>query len=50
MDSKLTLREIVVTGAGIALALLLGLGWTVWQWNECREAGLSVVYCLQHIG
>ena len=23
--------------------------WMVVQWNECRGAGLSVLYCIQHV-
>lgn len=35
---------------GYGLVLAVGIVWTVAQWNECRDAGLSVFYCIQHIG
>lgn len=35
----------------LALLFVLGLtiGWTMLQWDECREHGFSNLYCLQHI-
>jgi hypothetical protein len=36
----------------ILLGLLVGAGlfWMKLQFVECREMGLSVFYCIQHIG
>jgi hypothetical protein len=31
------------------VVMALALAWTVLQWNECRDAGFSVMYCWQHI-
>jgi hypothetical protein len=35
------------------LAILLIVGvvifWTVLQWSECRDAGMSVFYCIKHV-
>ncbi len=32
------------------LILMLGMIWAKYQWTECREMGMSIFYCLQHIG
>ncbi len=31
------------------LAVSVSVWWMVIQWGECRNAGLSSLYCLQHI-
>lgn len=33
----------------VTLNVLLGVWWTVVQWQECRAFGLSVLYCIKHI-
>lgn len=38
---KLALLMLILAGAGY---------WMKLQWHECRELGLSVFYCIQHIG
>ena len=37
---------------GMLFGVVLGLfiaWWIVAQWSECREAGLSILYCIQHV-
>ena len=38
---------------GIAIIIIV-LGASIWfskcQWDECRDADLSVFYCIKHIG
>jgi len=36
----------------LILLILIGgtVGWAVYQWHLCREAGMSFWYCVQHIG
>lgn len=36
--------------AGTVLALAVAVWWNVAQWTECRDAGFSVMYCIQHVG
>jgi len=42
-----------VTGrrAVIAIVIVMALAgwWTCVQWDECRQAGLSRLYCLKHV-
>lgn len=44
-DDFLVLSAIII----VAVGSLLGVWWTVVQWQECRAFGLSVLYCLKHI-
>ena len=40
-----------VAVAAMAFGLtLFGIAkWTDWQWSECRDAGFSVAFCIQHL-
>ena len=33
----------------VAVLLVVGLAWMVFQWGVCRDMGFSVWYCVQHI-
>jgi hypothetical protein len=34
----------------LTLGVFVGIGlWKYLQWHECRDAGMSILYCLQHI-
>ena len=33
----------------IIVALIVGIIWAVIQWNECRNEGLSFLFCLGHL-
>lgn len=35
----------VVVGSFLALIA----AWVIFQWQECREAGMSMFYCIQHV-
>lgn len=36
--------------AALAIGAAAGMcWWTLAQWAECREAGMSAFYCLKHI-
>ena len=24
-------------------------GWVFFQWNECRDMGFGILYCIQHV-
>jgi len=41
-------KEAVVVFLLLA-ALSFGVFWTAFQWNECRNEGLSFSFCVQHI-
>lgn len=43
------LLTIVLTMILIVGVTILGLAWQILQWKECRQAGLSRFYCVQHI-
>ena len=51
--SWLVPRVPTVTGrrAVIAIVIVMALAgwWTCVQWDECRQAGLSRLYCLKHV-
>ncbi len=34
----------------VLIVVVVSVCWSVLQWVECREAGFSVFYCIQHIG
>jgi len=32
------------------ISILAGVGvWTYFQWHECRDAGMSIFYCIKHV-
>lgn len=33
----------------MAALLTLSIGWSVLQWNECKDMGHSTLYCVGHI-
>ena len=33
-----------------AVILVLSVVWMRLQWVECRSEGLSISYCIQHVG
>jgi len=45
-NDQFKLIVLVITTLLIVLAMPI---WLVFQWNMCRDAGLSFWYCIQHI-
>lgn len=46
MRDRLILATYALSGVGV----FAFVGWWMWsQWQECRAAGLSVFYCIQHL-
>jgi len=47
------MKQIIIRYIVYLILLVLIIGFVVWwsiaQWKECREAGFSRFYCLQHI-
>jgi hypothetical protein len=43
---KLDVIQLVAAAVVITIVAV----WMKLQWEECREAGLSILYCIQHIG
>lgn len=46
------MREKFYTVLGLAIIVLMLVGSIYWirlQWQECREAGFSALYCVQHV-
>lgn len=39
----------VVGAIVVGLFLALIAAWVILQWQECRDAGMSVFYCVQHV-
>lgn len=44
----LVMRTILIILGFVGL-LAGAIAWTVWQWNLCRDGGMSFWYCVQHI-
>lgn len=44
--NRLELLAILVFCAAVITG---GITWTLLQYNECREAGFSMFYCIQHV-
>jgi uncharacterized membrane protein len=34
----------------ILLVAVGGIGWEIYQWNECRDIGGSFWFCTRHMG
>lgn len=45
---KDTLITIIIV-ALLIIAIIGGIFWTKYQWDMCREAGMSFWYCVKHI-
>ena len=48
-DTTKCLPCIAIFAVGIIAVLATIGGWVVLQWIECREMGLTVLYCVQHV-
>lgn len=39
----------IIGGAVIVGMIAASIWWMTVQWQECRSAGFSVLYCIQHV-
>lgn len=49
-DSKKVDWNKIFLWIAIIILMMFSFVWTWVQWNECRELGFSVLYCIQHVG
>lgn len=41
--------HLIAAFAVLLVALAVTLGWILLQWNECRDMGHSILYCVAHV-